>query len=132
MADPRDDTTESAPTQDVAPGELPQALVVRPGRRRISIVWIIPVLAALVAIGIAVQRIRSEGPTITIVFNAADGIEAGKTFIKYKDVNIGQVMAVQLTEDFAKVEVTYNTQSKDGKTFTKAGSASWDLTKVAK
>jgi len=106
MADPRDDTTESAPTQDVAPGELPQALVVRPGRRRISIVWIIPVLAALVAIGIAVQRIRSEGPTITIVFNAADGIEAGKTFIKYKDVNIGQVRAVQLTEDFAKVEVT--------------------------
>src|SRR5689334_13326772 len=106
MADPRDDITESAPTQDDAPGELPQALVVRPGRRRISMVWIIPVLAALVAIGIAVQRIRSEGPTITIVFNAADGIEAGKTFIKYKDVNIGQVRAVQLTEDFAKVEVT--------------------------
>ena len=57
-------------------------------------------------IGIAVQRIRSEGPTITIVFKAAEGIEAGKTFIKYKDVNIGQVTAVQLTEDYQKVEVT--------------------------
>ena len=75
-------------------------------RARISVVWIIPILAAVVAIGIAVQRILSEGPTITIVFKAAEGIEAGKTFIKYKDVNIGQVTAVQLTDDYAKVEVT--------------------------
>ena len=74
------------PTDDV---ELPQATVVRPKRSRISIVWIIPVLAVLVGIGIAVQRIRAEGPTITIVFRAAEGIEAGKTFIKYKDVIIG-------------------------------------------
>jgi len=94
MAEPRDDA------------ELPQAIVVAPKRHRLSIVWIIPILAALVAIGIAVQRIRSEGPTITIVFKAAEGIEPGKTLIKYKDVNIGQVKAVQLTEDFSKVEVT--------------------------
>ena len=91
------------PTDDV---ELPQATVVPPKRSRISIVWIIPVLAALVGIGIAVQRIRSEGPTITIVFKAAEGIEAGKTFIRYKDVIIGQVKTVQFTEDYAKVEVT--------------------------
>ena len=93
----------------VEPGddaELPQAMVTAPRRRRLSIVWIIPIVAALVAIGIAVQRVRSEGPTITIIFGAAQGIEAGKTFIKYKDVNIGQVRAVQLTEDFSKVEVT--------------------------
>jgi paraquat-inducible protein B len=86
--------------------ELPQAVVVAPKRHRLSIVWIIPILAALVAIGIAVQRIRSEGPTIKIIFRAAEGIEAGKTLIKYKDVNIGQVTAVSLTEDYTKVEVT--------------------------
>ncbi|MBL0143453.1 MAG: MCE family protein [Betaproteobacteria bacterium] len=86
--------------------ELPQAIVVAPKRRRLSIVWVIPILAALVAIGIAVQRIRSEGKIITIVFPSAEGIEAGKTFIKYKDVNIGQVSAVQLTEDHSEVEVT--------------------------
>ena len=73
---------------------------------RISVVWIIPILAAVVAIGIAIQRILSEGPTITIVFKAAEGVEAGKTFIKYKDVNIGQVTAVQLSPDHSKVEVT--------------------------
>jgi len=85
---------------------LPQATVVPPKRTRISVIWIIPILAAVVAIGIAVQRILSEGPTITIVFTAAEGIEAGKTFIKYKDVNIGQVNAIRLTDDYKKVEVT--------------------------
>ena len=85
---------------------LPQAVVVPKKRTRISVVWIIPILAAVVGIGIAIQQILSEGPTITIVFRAAQGIEAGKTFIKYKDVNIGQVTAVQLDDDFAKVQVT--------------------------
>jgi paraquat-inducible protein B len=53
-----------------------------------------------------VQRVLSEGPTITIVLKVAQGIEAGKTVIKYKDVNIGQVTAVRLTPDYSKVEVT--------------------------
>jgi paraquat-inducible protein B len=85
---------------------LPQATVAPKKHRRISVVWIIPILAAVIAIGIAVQRILNEGPTITIVFKAAQGIEAGKTIIKYKDVNIGQVTAVQLSDDYAKVKVT--------------------------
>src|SRR5450631_2086910 len=86
-------------------GDLPQATVVRKKRMRISIVWIIPILAAIVAMGIAIQRVLSEGPTITIAFKAGDGIEAGKTFIKYKDVRIGQVTAVELSEDYSKVLV---------------------------
>ena len=57
-------------------------------------------------LGSPIQRILSEGPTITIVFKVAEGVEAGKTFIKYKDVNIGQVTAVQLSSDHSKVEVT--------------------------
>ena len=85
---------------------LPQATVVRKKRTRVSVVWIIPILAAVVAVGIAVQQILSEGPTISIVFKAAVGIEAGKTFIKYKDVNIGQVTSVELADDYGKVTVT--------------------------
>ena len=88
------------------PDPLPQATLAPSKRTRISAIWIIPILAALVAIGIAVQRILSEGPTIRIVFTAAEGIEAGKTLIKYKDVNIGRVTKVELTPDFAKVQVT--------------------------
>jgi paraquat-inducible protein B len=86
--------------------EVPRATVVPRRRAAISVVWVIPILAAVVALGIAVQRILSEGPTITIVFKIAEGIEAGKTVIKYKDVNIGRVSAVRLSDDYAKVEVT--------------------------
>jgi paraquat-inducible protein B len=85
---------------------IPQATMVPKRQSRISVVWIIPILAAVVAIGIAIQRAMSEGPTITIVFKVAEGLEAGKTFVKYKDVNIGQVTAVKLSADYSKVEVT--------------------------
>ena len=86
--------------------ELPEATVVPRRRTRVSIVWIIPILAAAVAIGIAVQRILAAGPTITIVFKNAAGVEPGKTLVKYKDVTIGQVTTVELTEDFTHVTVT--------------------------
>jgi len=86
--------------------ELPQARLTQGRRTHLSVIWIIPILAAVVAIGIAVNRIMKEGPTITIEFRSADGIEAGKTFIKYKDVRIGQVTDVELSDDFSKVLVT--------------------------
>jgi len=85
--------------------DLPKAAVTRRKRLRISVIWVIPVLAALVAIGIAIQRLRAEGPTITIVMHEANGVEAGKTFIRYKDVRIGLVSAVELSEDYSKVLV---------------------------
>jgi paraquat-inducible protein B len=86
--------------------DLPQATVSRPRRTKISVVWIIPILAAVIGLGIAIQRLMTEGPTITIVFRNAEGIEAGKTFVKYKDVNIGHVSSVVLTDGYGKVEVT--------------------------
>jgi paraquat-inducible protein B len=91
---------------------LPQATVEPPRRTRLSVIWIIPILAAVVAIGIAVQRIVTEGPTITVVFKSAEGIEAGKTFVKYKDVTIGHVTKVELADAYGDVEVTAKISKK--------------------
>ncbi len=85
---------------------LPLATVARQKGFRLSVVWIIPILAAVVALGIAIQRIRNAGPTIHIIVKSASGIEAGKTLIKYKDVTIGHVTTVQLSDDYTKVMVT--------------------------
>jgi paraquat-inducible protein B len=85
---------------------LPQAESEPAKKRRISVVWVIPIIAALVSIGIAVQRYLSEGPTIRITFQNAEGIEAGKTTVKYKDVDIGTVTAVNLTDNYTKILVT--------------------------
>jgi paraquat-inducible protein B len=85
---------------------VPETTTVPRKRKRFSVVWIIPLIAALVALGIAVQRILTEGPTITIIFSKAEGIEGGKTFVKYKEVEIGHVTKVKLSEDFQKVVLT--------------------------
>jgi paraquat-inducible protein B len=85
---------------------LPRATLTPKRRGRLSAVWLIPLFAALVSAGIAVDRIMNQGPTITILFKSAEGVEAGKTVIKYKDVKIGEVSAVELHDNFAKVLVT--------------------------
>ncbi|HSR10154.1 MAG TPA: MlaD family protein [Thermodesulfobacteriota bacterium] len=90
----------------IDPMDFPQAVPVRKKRFRFSVVWFIPLLAAAVALGIAVESYLSKGPTITIVFKEAEGLEAGKTYVKYKDIHIGQVSKVRLSDDYSKIEVT--------------------------
>jgi paraquat-inducible protein B len=88
------------------PSDFPQATIARQKHFRLSVVWIIPILAAVVALGIAIQRVRNEGPTINILVKSASGIEAGKTLVKYKDVTIGHVVTVNLSDDYSQVMVT--------------------------
>lgn len=92
-------------TEAIDLATIPEAETQPGKKRKFSPVWIIPIVAALVALGIAVQRVLMEGPTITIVFQKAEGIEAGKTLIKYKDVEIGRVTKVSISKDFRRVVV---------------------------
>ncbi|MGZ8450420.1 MAG: PqiB family protein [Candidatus Deferrimicrobiaceae bacterium] len=85
---------------------IPQAESVTKKRGRLSIVWIIPILAAVVGIGIAVQQYLSDGPTIRIAFRSGEGVEAGKTSIKYKDIEIGKVTRVNLSKDYSRILIT--------------------------
>ncbi|MGH8657332.1 MAG: MlaD family protein [Gammaproteobacteria bacterium] len=71
--------------------------------RSIQIVWIIPIVAALIGGWLAVMAILERGPTMRIIFNTAEVLEAGKTTIKYKNVNIGTVMNIEFSEDRSQV-----------------------------
>lgn len=75
-------------------------------RSRLSIVWIIPLVAALVGGWLAYKALTEKGPTVTITFQSAEGLEAGKTKVRYKDVEVGKVEAINLSEDLSKVVVT--------------------------
>ncbi len=86
--------------------EVPVSEVAQARRHRVSAVWIVPILAALVGIGIVVQQEMNEGPAIRIYFRSAEGVEAGKTSVKYKDVEIGKVETVALSEDYSRIVVT--------------------------
>ena len=89
---------------NVPENEIPEA-VVKP-RKGISIVWIIPIVALLIGAWVAYKSISEIGPTIVITFNDAEGLVAGKTKVKYKDVDVGLVETVALDEDLEHVRVT--------------------------
>ncbi|HEX5066091.1 MAG TPA: MlaD family protein [Myxococcota bacterium] len=74
-------------------------------RKRPSIVWLIPLVAALVGAFVAWRAFSERGPEITIIFKSAEGLEADKTHIKYKDVDVGVVEDVALSPDLSDVVV---------------------------
>ncbi len=92
------------PTDPAHADALPEPEIQR--GKRFSIVWLIPLLAALIGVWLAVKTIRETGPTITIVFKSAEGLVPGKTEIKYKDVTVGKVQRIQLSKDLSQVLVT--------------------------
>lgn len=110
------DTSEIPPT----PG--------RPGlveRRRFpSLIWLVPIVAALIGISMLVHAWLSAGPEISIVFQAATGLEAGKTPVKYKDVTVGLVSRVSLSEDGSHVVVTV-AMEKSAESLVRADSRFW-------
>lgn len=85
--------------------EVPEAIAVPQRRWGFQWVWLLPVVAAVIGGWLAVHAFLSNGPTVTIRFKTAEGLEAGKTRIKYKDVDIGVVKKVSLAEDRAGVVV---------------------------
>ncbi len=74
--------------------------------RGISIVWIIPLIAISVGAWLAFKTISERGPEIQIIFNEAEGLEPGQTRIKYKDVNVGKVSKITLSNDLTQVYVS--------------------------
>ncbi len=89
-----------------------------------SLIWLIPILAAVIGISLAVKTWIQHGPEITITFHSAEGLEAGKTKIKYKEVEIGTVQSITLSEDRSLVLVTVQLK-KEAKSFTAADSRFW-------
>lgn len=78
-------------------------------RWRFSLIWLIPLVALLIALSLAIKAFWDRGPTIEVSFRTADGLEAGKTTVKFKQVNIGLVRDIQLADDnshvIAKIEL---------------------------
>ena len=77
-------------------------------KRSFSIVWLVPLVALVIAGWLGYKALTEKGPKITITFESAEGFEAGKTKIKYKAVELGQVDAIVLSKDLSHVILTAN------------------------
>jgi paraquat-inducible protein B len=93
---------------------IADALVAPKRRRSFQLVWVIPIVAVLVGGWLAVKSVLDKGPTITISFKTAEGIEAGKTKIKYKNIDVGEVTSIGFTQDLTRVVVTAELKKETG------------------
>lgn len=89
---------------DRSASDPPQAEV-RP-RRGISLVWLIPLVALAIGAFLAYKAYSSRGPTITITFETAEGLEAGKTKVRYLDVEVGTLQSVAIAPGLKNIVVT--------------------------
>ena len=93
-------------------------------RRRFPLVWLIPIAASLIGIAMLVQSWRSSGPRVTIEFDDAQGLTAGKTHVSYKDVVVGTVSAVSLSKDRSAVIATVDF-TRDSRDLLKGDTRFW-------
>ena len=89
-----------------------------------SMIWLIPLVAALIGIGLVARILLERGPEIVLTFKTAEGLEAGKTAVKYKDVQIGMVESLRLASDRSHVQVTVRL-NKDAEAFTAQDTRYW-------
>lgn len=106
-----------------------QAMLPRPNKKKgskwkISLIWLVPIIALLIAVSLAVKAYLNVGPTIEVSFRSAEGLVAGKTTVQFRQVNIGLVRKIKLAEDLshviAQIELT-----RDAKNFASSGSKFW-------
>lgn len=90
-----------------------------------SWIWLVPLVAMLVGASLLVRGWLHTGPTITISFESAEGLEVGQTKVRYKDVAIGVVTGLRVSEDRSKVLVTAELDREGSEYITQEGSRFW-------
>ncbi|MEO5721238.1 MAG: MlaD family protein [Chthoniobacterales bacterium] len=90
---------------DVLTPDQPRLTPVVKSGRRLSPIWIIPVVAAVLGLWLAVKYFSERGPQITVHFETAEGIVGNKTPVLCRSVNVGTVTSVGLTENLKGVRV---------------------------
>lgn len=88
------------------------------------LVWVVPIAAAVIGISLLIRNWENAGPRITISFLSGEGVQVGKTLVKYRDVTVGRVLAVVLSPDHQTVVVTVDL-SKDAASLLKADTQFW-------
>jgi len=75
-------------------------------KKRLSLIWAIPVVTALIGAWLAWSTLSQRGSLITITFETAEGLQANQSHVRHKDVDMGVVQNVTLTPDRKRVQVT--------------------------
>lgn len=77
--------------------------------RRIPVIWLIPIVAIAIGGWLAWDTLSKEGPTITVTFDSAEGLQAGQSQLKFREIVLGTVKSLDLAPDHSHVIVTIAT-----------------------
>ena len=75
-------------------------------RRRLSLIWAIPIVTALVAAWLAWTTLSQRGPLVSITFESAEGLQVNQSHVRHKDVDMGTVTKIALSPDLQHAVVT--------------------------
>lgn len=112
--------TDTPIDEQAQPGQS----TIKTRRWSVSLVWIVPLVALLVGISLVVHNHLQAGPQITVSFKTGQGLTAEKTQVKYRNVVIGRVTEVELSEDQKSVTATIDLVKK-ASSFTREDSLFW-------
>jgi paraquat-inducible protein B len=85
--------------------DLPAAVPARSLWARVPRIWILPVVVVLAGVFVVIHEMLAQGTGVEIRFADAEDLEANKTKIRYKDVEIGEVHDIHVSKDRKEVIV---------------------------
>ena len=109
-----------------APESLPEAVPAPARRWSPQIIWLVPLVAVFVGAWLAAKAVLDRGPMIEITFKTAEGLEPGKTRLKFKEVDVGLVKTIKVSPDRARAVVTAEMR-KDAEDFLVADTRFWTV-----
>jgi paraquat-inducible protein B len=92
--------------------------------RRLPVIWAIPIVAIAIGAWLAWDTLSKRGPQVVVSFEDAEGLQAGQSQLKYKDITLGTVKSLEFTKDRRKVLVTIATTAQ-AEPFLTAGTQFW-------
>ncbi|HUH86844.1 MAG TPA: MlaD family protein [Pusillimonas sp.] len=126
MSSDQDRSTHEPADEHTGPSLRPSApLVQAPRPTRISWIWLVPLVAVLVGASLLVRDWLSVGPVVTISFESAEGLEVGQTKVRYKDVVVGVVKGMSISDDRTTVLVKAQLNREGARYYTQKGARYW-------
>ena len=78
----------------------------RAAQAGINVIWLVPIIALIVTLGIAWNAYSSRGAVIEVEFADATGVTPGETTLRFREITVGQVESVSFTPDLSRVVVS--------------------------
>jgi len=91
----------------------------------ITSIWIVPIIALIIAGWLAYEHFAERGPEIKIIFPQNEGLIAGQSVVKFRNVPVGKVTKIYAEEGTDGVIVVVRMDSKSSRVYLSEHARFW-------